>query len=90
MKEKRNPYSDKPPNQWGNQLRWRDCKVAEKSTAAGLRRAKQSESRSSAPLPRTPQPEMLRQRLGTETQAPEVSSGESTRIGCVETDGLRG
>ena len=44
MKEKRNPYSDKPPKQWGNQLRWRDCKVAEKSTAAGLRRAKQSES----------------------------------------------
>ena len=37
------------------------------------------------PLPRTPQPEMLGKPLGTETQAPEVSTGMRTRVGCVET-----
>ena len=44
MKEKRNPYPGKPPNPWGDQLRWKDLKVAEKSTVAGLRGEKQSES----------------------------------------------
>ena len=43
VKEKRNLYPGKPHNQQ-DQLRWRDFKVAEKSTAAGLRQAKQSES----------------------------------------------
>ena len=42
--------------------------------------------RSSAPPPWTPQPEMLRRGLSTETQALEVSSRERTRVGCVETD----
>ena len=37
------------------------------------------------PPPGTPQPEMLRRGLGTETQAPEVISRERTRAGCVET-----
>ena len=45
MKEKRNSHPGKPPNQWRDQPRWRDLKVTKKSTAAGLRRAKQSESR---------------------------------------------
>ena len=44
MKEKRNPHPRKPPNQQGDQPRWRDLKVTKKSAAAGLRRAKQSES----------------------------------------------
>ena len=44
MKEKRNPHSWKPPNQWGDQLRQRDLKVAEKSAVAGLKRAKLRES----------------------------------------------
>ena len=33
----------------------------------------------------TPQPEMLRRGLGTEIQTLEVSSGERTRVDCVET-----
>ena len=33
----------------------------------------------------TPQPEMLGRGLGNETQALKVSSGEMTRVGCVET-----
>ena len=37
------------------------------------------------PPPGTPQPETLRRGLGTETQAPEVGSGERTRFGSVET-----
>ena len=37
------------------------------------------------PLPRSPQPETLRRELGTETRAPEVSSGARTRVGYVET-----
>ena len=41
--------------------------------------------RSSVPLPWTAQPEMLEVGLGAETQAPEVSSGKKTRVGCVET-----
>ena len=36
-------------------------------------------------LPRTPQPEIFGQCLGTETQASEVSYGERTRVGYVET-----
>ena len=36
--------------------------------------------------PRTPETEKLGWGLGTETQSPEVSSGERTRDGCVETD----
>ena len=37
-----------------------------------------------------PQPETLEQGLVTETQAPEVSSGERNRVGSVEeTEGLR-
>ena len=33
----------------------------------------------------TPQPEKLGRGLGTETQAPEVSTRERTRVGCLET-----
>ena len=33
----------------------------------------------------TPEPETLRRGLGAETQAPEVSYGERTRVSCVET-----
>ena len=44
MKEKRNPPSEKPPNPPGDQLRQRNLKVSEKSTATGLRRAKECES----------------------------------------------
>ena len=85
MKEKRNPYPGKPPNQWGDQQRWRDLKVTEKSTAAGLWRAKHSElHRKSAPLAWTPLPETLRWGLSAETQAPEVISRERSRVGCVE------
>ena len=70
-----------------DQLRWRDLKAAEKNTAAGLRRAKQSESHTDylAASLQTPQPEMLSQGLGAETQALEFSSGERTRVACVET-----
>ena len=59
----------------------------EKSTAARLRRTKQTAIRTigtTAPL--TLQPEILRQQLGLETQASEVSYRERTRVGCVETD----
>ena len=44
VKEKRKPHPGKPPNQWGDHLRWRKIKVTVKSAATGLRRAKQSES----------------------------------------------
>ena len=44
MKEKRNLHPGKPPNIQGEEPRRRDLKVVEKSTAAGPRRAKQSES----------------------------------------------
>ena len=59
----------------------------EKSAAAGLRRAKQSESLTDHMhhCPQKQQPEMLVWRLGTETQAPEISSWERTRVDCVET-----
>ena len=75
MKEKRNPHSGKPPNQWGDQPRWTDLKVTEKSAAAGMRRAKQSKSNTDhCTTAWTPQPEKLGQRLGTETQALEITS----------------
>ena len=51
MKGKRNPHPRKPPNQQGDQMKWRDLKVAMKSAAAGLRRAKQSEFCTITPFP---------------------------------------
>ena len=86
MKEERKPHPGKPPNLQGDQPRWRDLKVVEKIAAAGLERAKQSESLTDHlhHCPKTPQPEMLGQELGAGTRAPEVSSGERTRTGCVE------
>ena len=60
-------------------------KASEKSTA-GLRRAKQRQQHSNTvPPPRTPQSETIERGRDTETQAPEVSSGESSRMGCMET-----
>ena len=44
MKEKRNPHPGKPPTRWKDQLSQRDLKVMKKSTAVGLKTAKQSES----------------------------------------------
>ena len=41
-------------------------------------------SQTMVPLPRTPQAETLRQRLGTETQVLEDSSRERTKVGFVE------
>ena len=63
-----------------------DLKVAEKSEAAGLRRAKQSESCTDHlhHCPWTSQPETLGQGLGPETQVPEFSSRERTRVGGME------
>ena len=43
MKEEGNPHPGKPSNQQGDQLRWSELKAAEKSAAAALRKAKQSE-----------------------------------------------
>ena len=62
-------------------------KASEKSAAARLRMPKQRKSCTNHHYcrPWTPQPEMLRQRLGTETQAPEDNSGKGTGVGCVET-----
>ena len=86
MKGKRNPHPGKPPNQQGDQLRWRDLKVREKSMAAGLRRAKQSD-RGTDHLYHHPgyhslrcsgRGWVLRLRL-------QRSDGEKTRVGCVET-----
>ena len=48
-------------------------------------KAERKSQRPSVPLLRIPQPKRLRRGLGTETQAPEVSSGERSRIGYVET-----
>ena len=48
-------------------------------------KAEREPQRSLVQPPRAPQPEMLCRGLGTETQAPEVSSGERTRVGYVET-----
>ena len=58
-----------------------------KSAAAGLRRAKESESHTDYwyNLPWTPEPETFGWGLGTETQVPEVSSEERTMRGCVGT-----
>ena len=38
MKEERNPHPEKLPNEEGDQPRWRDLKVAEKSAVSGPRR----------------------------------------------------
>ena len=76
----------KPHNQQGDQPSWRDFKDSEKSAAAGLRRAKQSESHTDYQYhhPQTPHPEMPGLGLGAETQAPEVNAREKTRVVCVE------
>ena len=87
MKEERNPQPGKP-NREGDQPRWRDFQASEKSSAAGLRRAKQRERATKTmgtTAPGYPKPERLRWGLGTEAQAPEVNSGEGTRVGHVET-----
>ena len=57
----------------------------EKSAAAGLRTAKQSESHTDHLNHWPEHPEMLGQGLGAETQAPEVSPRESTGAGYVGT-----
>lgn len=87
MKEERNPHPGKPLTGQGDQLRWRDFKVSEKSAATGMKRAKPSESHTDHwyHCPWTPQPETLRWGLDAETQALEISSRERTRVGCVET-----
>ena len=87
MKEERNTHPGKPPNSRGDQLRQKDLKVSEKSAAAGLRRAKQSASRTDHlhHHPQTAQPETLGWGLSDETRAPEGSSRERTRVGCVKT-----
>ena len=60
-----------------------------KIAATGLRRAKQSESLYHHS--HIPQTEMLGQGLGTETHNVEVSLGERTSVGYVETaQGARG
>ena len=85
MKAKRNPHPEKKANRQGDQLRQRDLKVTEKSAAAGLRRAKQSENHTDH-LHQCPREHSLRcsgKRLGTETQALEVSSREQTMVSCV-------
>ena len=43
VKEERSPHTRKWPYPWGDQPRWKDHKVIAKSTAAGLRRARQRE-----------------------------------------------
>ena len=57
----KNPHPEKPPNGLGYQPRPRDFKVTKKTTAAGLRRAKQSKSHTDHLHngPRHPQPEMF-------------------------------
>ena len=70
MKEEGNPYPGKPRIWQLDQPRQRDLKVSEKSSAAGLRRAKEREPHRPLVLPLgTPQPETLIRGLGTETQA---------------------
>ena len=73
MKEEKNPHPRKPANQPGDQPRQRDLKVTEKSSTAGLRRAKQNERCTDHHYhhPPEPQPETLGWELGTETQALE-------------------
>ena len=41
--------------------------------------------RQSVPPPRIPQPEMCGEGLSNKTQVLEISSGESTKFGCVKT-----
>ena len=59
---KKKLYSGKPPNQRGDQLKWRDLKVSEKSKEAGLRKIKSSESCTDHRYhcPGTPQTKMLK------------------------------
>lgn len=85
MKEESKSQPGKAPNWQGDQPRWRDHKVTEKSTAGRLRRTKQRElQRQLVPHSQILQPEMLRWGLGTDTQALEVSSRERTKAGGVE------
>ena len=80
MREERNLHPGRP---WS----WRKTlKASEKSAAARLSRAKQKGCYTDHQhhCLRTPQPEILRQRLGAETQASEVSSRKRTRVGCGE------
>ena len=72
VKEERNTHLRKSPNWQGDRRRPRDLKVAEKSAAAGLRKAKLSESHTDHlhHWPWTPQTKMLGRGLDTETQAP--------------------
>ena len=60
MKEERNPHPGKPPNWWGDQLRWRDLKASEKSTADGLRRTDQRESHTNHQYHHAPRHHSLR------------------------------
>ena len=46
---------------------------------------KEEPHRSFAPLPLTPQPEILGWGLGDENQALEISSRKTVRVGCMET-----
>ena len=67
---------------------WRgNLSALEKSAAVGLRREKQRESCTDHWYYHhgIPQPGTLKSGLGAETQASEVSFGEDTRVGCVET-----
>ena len=48
-------------------------------------KAEKEPQRPSVPPTQIPQPETLKRGLGTETQALDVSSGERTWVGCVET-----
>ena len=87
VRKERNHYLGRPPNWQGDQPRWRgNLEASEKNSAARLMRAQQRDSSADRQYHRTwtPQPEILRWGLGTETQAPEVSSREKTMAGCVE------
>ena len=86
MNEKRNTHLAKPPDREISQDGG-TSKLQKKSTAAGLRRAKQRESCKDYQYhcPQTPQTETLRMGLGSETQALEVSSRDRTRVGSMQT-----
>ena len=58
--------------------------ASEKNTADDLRRVKQRESHTNDQCPHL-QPEILEQCLGAEARALEISPGDRTRDGCVET-----
>ena len=81
VKEERNPHLGGHSPGKGN------LKASEKSTAARLRKAKERESCTDHRYhcPQTSRAETLRWGPGAETQALEVSSGERTGSGCVET-----